>query len=277
MSTPTATAKAALQNLPPKQRQFVQVYCESFNATKAALAAGYAKKSARMQGSRLLTNDNIKSAVKAVLALASMEPEEIAARWTALARAGLSDFYTVEEYEVATEVQQSLTSAITEIEEKITYEYDYMVRSWEVLGTKPDDQAKELEQHDSWVRHRKLDILRHQMQLERNPAAVRIIAGPKEKKQRVVLDLVKAESLGMLDLIKAIVPTEYGTKVELRSPDEALTKLATWQGMLVKKVDLTTKGEALPAPPVLGAMTLEQKKELLAAMRQTQQPAPDAQ
>lgn len=271
MSEQSDAAKKALQKLTPQRRKFVEEYCVCFNATKAAVEAKYSKKTARTYGSQLLTFLDIKNAVKAVLATASMEPEEISARWTALARAGLSDFYTVEEYESATEVQQSLVNAIAEIEEKIDYEKQYLVRSWEVLGTDPEKRGKDLEEHEQWVKHRKLDILRHQMQLERNPAAVRIIAGPKEKRKRVVLDLVKAESLGMLDLIKAIVPTEHGTKVELRSPDAALDNLAKWRGMLTTKVDITSGGEKLPASPVLGLLTLEQKKDMLARMKQAQQ------
>jgi hypothetical protein len=271
MSEQSDAAKKALQKLTPQRRKFVEEYCVCFNATKAAVAAKYSKKTARTYGSQLLTFLDIKNAVKAVLATASMEPEEISARWTALARAGLSDFYTVEEYEASTDVQQSLVNAIADIEDDIDYERQYLVRSWEVLGTDPEKRGKDLEEHELWAKRRKLDILRHQMQLERNPAAVRIISGPKEKRKRVVLDLVKAESLGMLDLIKAIVPTEYGTKVELRSPDAALDNLAKWRGMLTTKVDITSGGEKLPASPVLGLLTLEQKKDMLARMKQAQQ------
>lgn len=44
----------------PKQRKFCEYYVAfGGNATKAALAAGYSEKSARQQGSRLLTNDDI--------------------------------------------------------------------------------------------------------------------------------------------------------------------------------------------------------------------------
>lgn len=48
------------EKLKPKQRKFCEYYIEfGGNATKAALAAGYSKKSPRQQGSRLLTNDDI--------------------------------------------------------------------------------------------------------------------------------------------------------------------------------------------------------------------------
>ncbi len=246
-TTPTIDAKAALDILTPQRRKFVLAYCETFNASKAALAAGYSKKTARTQGSHLLTIVDVKAAVKAVFDKASMDPAEIAARWTALARAGLDDFYTKVEVEKSSRVEQSLVNAITEIENNIAYEREFMERSWDVLGTDADERGKELLIHEDWVKRRRLDILRHQMQLENNPAAVRLIDGPKVKTWEVQLDLVKAADLGVLDLVKSIAPTEHGVKVELRSPDAALDNLAKWKGMLTNKVDVTSGGEKLPS------------------------------
>ena len=46
-----------------RQQAFVEAYAG--NATAAALAAGYSEKTARSQGQRLLTKDDIKDAIKA--------------------------------------------------------------------------------------------------------------------------------------------------------------------------------------------------------------------
>jgi len=46
----------------PRQRMFVEAYAG--NATEAAKAAGYSDKSAKMQGSRLMTNEHIREAIK---------------------------------------------------------------------------------------------------------------------------------------------------------------------------------------------------------------------
>ena len=46
-----------------KQQAFVEAYAG--NATAAAWAAGYSERSARSQGQRLLTNDDIQDAIKA--------------------------------------------------------------------------------------------------------------------------------------------------------------------------------------------------------------------
>ena len=49
-----------------KQQAFVEAYCcNGFNATQAAITAGYSARSAEVQGSRLLSNDNIRAAADA--------------------------------------------------------------------------------------------------------------------------------------------------------------------------------------------------------------------
>lgn len=50
------------EKLTAKQQAFVEAYAG--NATAAALAAGYSKKSARVQGRRLITKDNVAKAIK---------------------------------------------------------------------------------------------------------------------------------------------------------------------------------------------------------------------
>lgn len=47
-----------------QQKKFVDEYIKDLNATQAALRAGYAEKSARQQANRLLTKDDIKSAIQ---------------------------------------------------------------------------------------------------------------------------------------------------------------------------------------------------------------------
>ena len=50
-------------NLTPKQRAFVEFYLIDLNATQAAIRAGYSKKTAKQQASRLLTNVDVAAAV----------------------------------------------------------------------------------------------------------------------------------------------------------------------------------------------------------------------
>lgn len=51
--------------LTPRQERFVQEYLVDLNATQAAIRAGYSKRTAKQQGSRLLTNVDIQAALLA--------------------------------------------------------------------------------------------------------------------------------------------------------------------------------------------------------------------
>ncbi|RLW63964.1 MAG: hypothetical protein B6D73_14345 [gamma proteobacterium symbiont of Stewartia floridana] len=61
---PSGLAFGAFDQLKPQQQQFVlELLKHNFNATKAAIDAGYSEKSARQSASRLLTIDDIQEAI----------------------------------------------------------------------------------------------------------------------------------------------------------------------------------------------------------------------
>ena len=55
---------SALDKLRPKIRRFVEEYLVDLNGAQAAIRAGYKKKAARVQASKLLTNPNVVEAVQ---------------------------------------------------------------------------------------------------------------------------------------------------------------------------------------------------------------------
>ena len=77
-------------NLTPRQRLFCLEYLKDFNGTQAAIRAGYSKKTANEQASRLLANVNIQNLIKEnnakVEKSSIMDIQEIQERLTALAR-----------------------------------------------------------------------------------------------------------------------------------------------------------------------------------------------
>ena len=54
-----------MSGITPKQQRFVTEYLIDLNATQAAIRAGYSRKTAQQQGSRLLTNVVVKRAIAA--------------------------------------------------------------------------------------------------------------------------------------------------------------------------------------------------------------------
>ena len=66
----TKIEKNGAERVPKRDRKriFIETYCKTLNATKAAIAAGYSEKSARVYGSKLLADSNIRSQIDAILA-----------------------------------------------------------------------------------------------------------------------------------------------------------------------------------------------------------------
>lgn len=74
------------RSLSVKQRLFVEKYLRSFNATAAAVAAGYSEKSARAIGHENLTKPDIAAEIERRLRAAAMSADEALARLAEQAR-----------------------------------------------------------------------------------------------------------------------------------------------------------------------------------------------
>lgn len=75
---------------------FVEKYFElTFNQTKAAIAAGYSRRSARNQGYRLMKNDDIRKAIEQRFSELTMSKNEVLARLADHARGDMGDFANV--------------------------------------------------------------------------------------------------------------------------------------------------------------------------------------
>ena len=77
-----------------KQRAFVSEYLIDFNATQAALRAGYSERTAYSIGQENLNKPEIKSEIEQHLNNLSMTAEEAVLRMSELARGDLSEIFT---------------------------------------------------------------------------------------------------------------------------------------------------------------------------------------
>lgn len=84
----------AEKGLTNKQRVFIAEYLVDFNATRAALAAGYSKKSARFVGHENLTKPNIKIEIERHVAERCMSKYEALILLAEHARGDMGDFLT---------------------------------------------------------------------------------------------------------------------------------------------------------------------------------------
>lgn len=81
-----------MKDLTPKQRRFVEEYCVDFNATQAAIRAGYSQKTSYSIGQENLKKPDIAEAIKKRLDELAMTAEEALKRLGSLA-AGTVDYF----------------------------------------------------------------------------------------------------------------------------------------------------------------------------------------
>lgn len=81
--------------LTDKQRRFAEEYMIDFNATQAALRAGYSKRTARKQGSEILARPAVQERIRELTAEADAlrvaQPEEVLEFLTAVMRGDMED------------------------------------------------------------------------------------------------------------------------------------------------------------------------------------------
>ena len=79
-----------------KQESFINHYLQSFNATRAAIAAGYSEQSAYSQGSRLLKNAKVADAIRARINENAMQADEALYHLASIARTDMDDLVSNE-------------------------------------------------------------------------------------------------------------------------------------------------------------------------------------
>lgn len=78
-----------------KQQAFVNAYLRHFNATKAAVEAGYSKHTARSIGAENLTKPDISVAIKQRMTELTMSADEAMMRLTDIARGSIEEITTI--------------------------------------------------------------------------------------------------------------------------------------------------------------------------------------
>jgi phage terminase small subunit len=107
--------------LNPKQQAFIAAYLQSWNATHAAIEAGYSAKTARQQASRLLSNVNVAGEIELRLAQLKMSGNEALARLSDIARGDISDFMTITDEATGIDFEKALKNGKLHLVKKITF------------------------------------------------------------------------------------------------------------------------------------------------------------
>jgi phage terminase small subunit len=200
---------AALAELPPKQRRFVEEYLRDLHGQNAAIRAGYSEATARSQASRMLTFVYIRRAVDLGMGLAAMPAAEVLHRLADHARGSMADFVRVDEEEI------TLT--------------------WSVLSI-PANEDGELDIGGT--------MIRLAMQQNVQPTD-RVLHTATARRATARLDLMEAGRRGKLQLIKEYrIDKDGATTIKLYDAQKPLELLGKHQGLfgddnILKYIDLT--------------------------------------
>ena len=82
----------------PKQRAFIAEYLKDFNATQAAIRAGYSPRTAYSIGHENLNKPEISAAIDEEYEKRAMSATEVLARMTDIARGSADDYILIDEY-----------------------------------------------------------------------------------------------------------------------------------------------------------------------------------
>jgi phage terminase small subunit len=212
-----------------KERMLILNYTSNgFNKRRAAIDAGYSERSASEIAHETLNKPHIKAEIDRIVNEKMMSKEETIVRLSEMARGSLNDYLRVVLKATRPLVKVGLQTLIDGLKAKIEDQEKFIIRS----GNMTDQRRKMFESNiEDWLD----EILKYEIELERNPAAYREVEGPEVMEEVVELDLVKLMNDKERGIIKTFEPVKGGGhKIELYGADGALRDLGKYHGIFEK-------------------------------------------
>ena len=209
--------------LTPKQQLFIDNYLVHFNATKAAIQAGYSEKTAYSIGSELLKKPEISSIVETRLKESRMNSDEVMKMMKDIAGSNINDYMKIVQRERVKHIPKSLTLLIERKKLEIKRHAMYIERKGLTDELRDDYIEKNISPLED-------AILRAEIDLELDPLAT-FDESEVETYETIELDLVKLATDKEGGKIKSFEWKEFGPKVEMYAVDGMLDKLARVNGM----------------------------------------------
>lgn len=243
--------------LTPKQQLFIDSYLVHFNATKAAIQAGYSEKTAYSIGSELLKKPELSALIDARLKESRMNSDQVMKLMGDIAQSSMNDYFRVVERDRIKRVTKSLNILIERKKLEIKRAYMYI-----------DRKGFTDEEYDNYVDKNILpledDILRAEIDLELDPFAT-FEDSEVETYETIELDLVRLAKDKEGGKIKSFEWKEFGPKVEMYAVDGMLDKLARVNGMYTDTLIVDDKNKIDP-----NSLSDETIRELLNSTKRTE-------
>lgn len=206
-----------------RQKRFCEEYLVDFNGTQAAIRSGYSVKTAYAIASENLRKPEIKAEIEKRLVELQLSAAETGKMLSDLAKSSLNDYFVISKKEFTPRIQIKLSVYVQQLKEQMKFEEEFAMHA--------EYNEDEMKSHEASQRRLKRQILRHELELKKNPKAMIVTDGPTEMIEVAELDMVRLVADKEKGRIKSITPGQFGNKVELYAADAALVNVAKIHGL----------------------------------------------
>lgn len=212
------------EDLTEKQKLFCQAYLDNnFNATKAAIAAGYSKTTAKEMGYENLTKPHLREEIDRLAKEQTISADETVKLISDIAKFDIKDYLITRKVERSDRVKKPLIDIIQEVKDQISFEEEFVRRV-------PITDKEAQKSYDKMIASLNAKVVRLEIELERNPKAHRIVHGETKLVDEVELDLVKLKKDKESGRIKSFKYGKYGIEVEFYSAADMAVNMARIYG-----------------------------------------------
>lgn len=222
------------QRMTTNQQRFIEEYCKDFNATQAAIRAGYSQKTARAIGQENLTKPYIAEAIKERLDKLSLTAEELTKKMADIARGNLADYMTTKMVPYTPTVRKGLQELIDELEHEIMLDEEF--------AAEKGFTEEEFDEFQKKLNGKRDKILRYKIELRHNPKASRLVNGETIMVEEAEINMPKLLADKERGIIKSFKNGKNGLEVELYPADAAMDKLMRVRGMYKDNLEVGIKG-----------------------------------
>lgn len=241
------------------EQKLADEYIRTGHITNSAKYAGYSEKTAHQLGSVALKKANVKAYVRKRMAELQMASEEVTKIISDIAKGNMADYFNTRQVEHTPRIKVGLAQVIQQLKDDITFETEFI--EFAPLS------KREKRSYEAAIKDMETQILRYEIQLERNPNAMKIVSGETVMVNQQYLDIEKILADKERGRIKSVTPTEFGLKVEMYSAIDALGYLAKINGLFAKDNDQKKPDAGAPMSQTQFDALLKQARDQ--AKRQT--------
>lgn len=218
-----------MEGLLDSERVFAENYVISLRKDLAAISAGFSKSSASAIGWQVYNRPHVKAYIEKLLDDATISAKATLKIMSDATQASMNDYMRKVKKTVVNQVKKGLQELIDQLQYEIEIEEEF-------LRLADNLTKEEIEASNSLIKYKSREIIRYDIELNKNPNAYRIVDSDPEIVEVIELDLEALAADKERGRIKSYKVTKDGIQVELQPPEVA-REMAKIHGLYEKDND----------------------------------------